>query len=133
MPAPGRARAGLGAIDLGPILPGRTVPADLFSQAPAGRVVEVVGSGPFSGKVVDPDGCRLLPLPGTRDDVIEVRRDLTARFVIFDVDDQLVVIRTGFGGHDRDSAREGFARGYGRFSPATMDHLLASIYDLDFD
>jgi hypothetical protein len=126
-------RPDLGAVDLGPIVPGRTVPADLFADAPTGRVLQVVGVGPFGGRVDDPDECRLLPDPTTRDDTIEIRRDLTARFVLFDVDGELVVIRAGFGGHDRDTALDGFERGYGRFSETTLDHLLESVYDLRFD
>ncbi len=127
------ARPGLGAVDLGPIEPGVTVPDGLFVDPPAGRVLEVVGSGPFGGDVADPDGCRLLPDPSSHDDVVEIRRDLTARFILFDVDGELIVIRAGFGGHDQASGAAGFERGYGRFDRATLDHMLESIRDLRFD
>lgn len=126
-------RSSLHAQDLGPIVAGRTVPAALFSDAPSGRVVQVVGRGPFAGRIADPDACRLLPDPASDDDVVEIRRDLTARFILFDVDDELVVIRAAFGGHDRASGQAGFARGYGRFDTDTLDHLLASIYAIRFD
>ena len=56
-----------------------TVPERLFVDPPPGRVLEVVGRGPFQGDVADPDGCRLLPDPSSHDDIIEIRRDLTAR------------------------------------------------------
>lgn len=127
------AKRSIGAIDRGPLVPGGNVPAALFATPLPGRVIDIPGTMTFDAQTDDPDHC-LLAVDGLSD--IELRRDLTARLVILDVGERLVVIRAGVGGHDRASAIAAHDRGYGTGALAarveSIDHMLEQIYAIRF-
>ena len=127
------ARPQLGAVDRGVLGMGVTVP-DRFLRAPLhGRVIDVVGTAETQFDVVDPDGCRFLPTPGSEAIPTEIRRDLQERYVLIDARGGLVVVRAGSDGQDGIAAKAEAGRGYGRPGPEGIWHMLSSIYDIGFD
>ena len=109
------------------------MPQGMFADRYRGRVVEMLGYGPlFAAVVEDRDHCRLLPEPGSDDPVIEIRRDMSALFVLVDVDDELIVIRAGVAGHDTVSGAEAQSRGYGQGETANLRHLLGLVQAIRF-
>ena len=127
-------RPGLGAVDLGPITPGRNVPADLFAIPVQGRVIEIPGSGIFDSNVVEnPDGCRLLFDAAEAPDAVEIRGDMSNRFVLIDHRGGLIVIRVGTGGHDAASLEAAHERGYGFGDAELFEHMIDSIEMIGFD
>ena len=103
----------------------------LFVTVPSFVVIAIDRSRDFDRRVDDPDRCRLLPEPGTADDVIEIRGDVSQRLVLLDVADELVVIRLSVGGHDRVTGAEAADRGYANGDSDTFDHLWTIIDHLD--
>ena len=78
-----------------------TVPPDLLGETTHRRVIRIYGATTsFDRGASNPDGCRLLPEPGTGDDVIEIRGDIRTTLVLSDVAGELVVLRASLGGHD---------------------------------
>ena len=126
-------RPGLGAVDLGPITPGRNVPADLFAIPVQGRVIDVPGSGIFDHEADDPDGCRLLFDAAEDPNAVEIRGDMSDRFVLIDHRGELIVIRAGTGGHDAASGEEAHQRGYGSGDGELFEHMIDSIEMIGFD
>ena len=119
--------------DLGDLQAANAVPPGMFAERYHGRVVEMLGYGPlFATDVDDRDHCRLLPEPGTNDPVIEIRRDMSALFVLVDVNDELVVIRASEAGHDRASGAEAQSRGYGQGGADQLRHLLGLVNGIRF-
>jgi hypothetical protein len=119
--------------DLGALDKADPVPPAMFAAPFHGRVVQMLGYGPqFAADVDDRDHCRLLPDPGTDDPVIEIRRDMSALFVLVDVDGELIVIRASVAGHDAASGAEAQARGYGQGGADQLRHLLGLVTDIRF-
>ena len=120
------------AVDLGDTRTRGDLPTGMFREPYPGRVVRMPGSGPSVEDVADADRCALLPEPGTHDPVIEIRRDIGARFVLLDVDGQLVVIRASSDGYDNASHAEAIARGYAAPGDDQLIHLLQLVTDIRF-
>jgi hypothetical protein len=115
--------------DLGTLTTPGAIPQTLFGAKYPGRVLIISEAGDsFDEKAVDPDGCRLLPAPGTKDAVIEIRRDTAAELVLIDVGDQLVVLRIGPSGYDAPSTADALSRGYNN----GFSHLLTIVHDITF-
>ncbi|HEY6570488.1 MAG TPA: hypothetical protein VIZ22_09370 [Candidatus Limnocylindrales bacterium] len=122
-----------GSTDLGDLQSAGAVPPAMFADQYHGRVVEMLGYNPlFQADVVNRDDCRLLPEPGSGDPVIEIRRDLSALFVLIDVNGELIVIRASVAGHDAASGGEAQSRGYGQGGSEQLRHLLGLVYDVRF-
>jgi hypothetical protein len=125
------ANPGLGHIhDRGTLQTPEAVPTGLFLGTYSGRVLEIIRSRNLDPKAIDPNGCRLLPEPGTGDPTIEIRGDMNATLILVDVGGELVVIRAGSAGYDGPTAAAGEARGYG--SVDVLDAMLTGIYDIEF-
>jgi hypothetical protein len=120
-----------GVRDFGPIQGSSMFPASLFRGNPSGRVVDVFGGRFLARNATDPDHCRLLPEPGSQDPVIEIRGDLTARLILLDVDDQLVVLRVAGGGYDARTGAAARDRGYGAGGDL-FNAILTGIHDIEF-
>jgi hypothetical protein len=103
----------------------------LFVTVPAFEVIAIDRGRDFDDTADDPDRCRLLPEPGSGDDTIEIRGDVSQRLVLLDVDDELVVIRLSVGGHDRVTGAEAAQRGYADADSDTFDHLWTIIDHID--
>ena len=103
----------------------------LFVTAPSFLVIAIDRSREFDATADDPDHCQLLPEPGSKDDAIEIRGDVSQRLVLLDVDDELVVFRLSVGGHDRVTGAEAAERGYADGGSDTFDHLWTIIDHLD--
>ena len=102
------AREELDLAKLGKPAPVNTlVPWGLLPGTEHRRVIETLRSRPFDAAATDLDGCRLLPEPGSRDPVIEIRGDIYATFVFLDIDNELVVVRASVGGYDAVSGSRG--------------------------
>jgi hypothetical protein len=127
------ARPGLGAKDLGPIVPGENVPATLFAIPVQGRVMEIPGGRAFDDDVNDPDGCRLLFDATAEPNAVEIRGDMSDRFVLVDHRGELIVIRAGTGGHDARSGKDAHQRGYGSADAELFDHMIESIEMIGLD
>jgi hypothetical protein len=122
-----------GSTDLGDLSTSTAVPPGMFAGAYHGRVVEMLGYAPlFAGNVNDRDHCRLLPEPGSDDPAIEIRRDMSALFVLIDVDGELVVIRASSAGYDAGSGSEALSRGYAGADEKELRHVLGLITDIQF-
>ena len=116
-----------GSTDLGDLQSAGAVPPGMFADQYHGRVVEMLGYNPlFQAGAVNRDDCRLLPEPGSDDPVIEIRRDLSALFVLLDVNGELIVIRASVAGYDGPSGAEAQSRGYGQGGSAELRHLLGA-------
>jgi hypothetical protein len=125
------ARPGIDNVhDRGTLQAPGAVPASLFLGTYRGRVLEIVRSRDLDLKAVDPNGCRLLPEPGTGDPTIEIRGDQNALLVLIDIDGELVVVRAGSAGYDGPTGAAGEARGYG--SLGVLGVMLAGIHDIEF-
>jgi hypothetical protein len=120
-----------GVRDYGSVAEAAVVPPTLFLGGSDGRVVDVFGGRFLDPKATDPDHCRLLPEPGSRDPVIEIRGDLTARLILLDVDAELVVIRAAGGGYDAATGAAARARGYGA-GGEVFTAMLSAIQDIEF-
>ena len=119
--------------DFGDLQAAGAVPAGMFADRYHGRVIEMVGGGLFRADLPDRDHCRLLPEPGSDDPVIEIRRDMSALFVLVDVNDELVVIRASGAGHDTASGAEARSRGYARGQTEDSNrHLLGLVNGIRF-
>ena len=122
-----------GSTDLGDLPSAGAVPPGMFADQYQGRVVEMLGYNPlFQADVVNRDHCRLLPEPGSDDPVIEIRRDMSALFVLIDLNGELIVIRASVAGHDAASGRDAQSRGYGQGGSEELRHLLGLVYDIRF-
>ena len=122
-----------GSTDLGDLQTSSAIPPGMFADEYQGRVVEMRGYAPlFAGDVTDRDHCLLRPDPGSRDPVIEIRRDMSALFVLIDLDGELIVIRASTAGHDRASGIEAQSRGYAAADPSELQHLLGLVHDIRF-
>lgn len=119
--------------DLGDLTTPGAVPPGMFGNQYHGRVVEMVGSGPaFDASVVDPNECRLLPEPGSKDPTVEIRGDIGALFVLVDVDGELVVIRAFVAGYDALTNAGAQARGLTQGDEEVLRHLLGLVTDVRF-
>src|SRR4029078_12836558 len=104
------AKTGLGARDLGRVDSSSALPRGLLHGVDAGRVIDVPGTArAFVHDSVDPDECMIEAGKPS----IEVRGDVAARFLLLDVDGDLVIVRMAPGGYDGRSAKEAHSRGYG--------------------
>jgi hypothetical protein len=125
------AKSGMGHVhDFGTLQTSGAVPPALFLRTYSGRVLEIIRSRDLDPKATDPDGCRLLPEPGTGDPTIEIRGDMNATLILVDVGRELVVIRAGSAGYDGPTGAAGEARGYGSLD--VLDAMLTGIYDIEF-
>jgi len=125
------ANPGLGHIhDRGTLQTPDAVPTGLFLGTYSGRVLEIIRSRNLDPKAIDPNGCRLLPEPGTSDPTIEIRGDMNATLILVDVGGELVVIRAGSAGYDGPTAAAGEARGDGSID--VLDPMLTGIHDIEF-
>jgi hypothetical protein len=125
------ARPGIDNVhDRGTLQTPQAVPPGLFLGRYSGRVLEIIRSRDLDPKAIDPNGCRLLPEPGTGDPTIEVRGDMNATLILVDVGGELVVIRAGSAGYDGRTAAAGEARGYG--SVDVLGAMLTGIYAIEF-
>ena len=121
------------AADLGDLQASIAVPRAMFAETYHGRVIEMIGDpAQLARRVDDPDHCRLLPEPGSDDPVIEIRRDLSAYFVLIDVDGELVVFRASMAGYDAATGSEALSRGYALGDPTELRHILTLITDVQF-
>ena len=116
--------------DRGTLQTPEAVPTGLFLGTYSGRVLEIIRSRNLDPKAIDPNGCRLLPEPGTGDPTIDIRGDMNATLILVDVGGELVVIRAGSAGYDGPTAAAGEARGYGSID--VLDAMLTGIYDIEF-
>jgi hypothetical protein len=130
------AKPAIGAVDRGGLLDGG-VPETLFlGNVLSGRVIQMDGVREFDAMVDDPDRCRMLMDPNGEDDAVEIRGDLAARLVLFDVRGELVVIRAGLGGHDAVSGAAAHDRGYGEIGEGSREaiwHMLRALYAVRFE
>jgi hypothetical protein len=126
------AKPGLDARDLGPVSSSSSLPPGLLRGGNTGRVIDVPGTGrPFVHHSVDPDGCLIEAGRWP----IEVRGDIAARFVLLDVDGQLVIVRAAPGGYDGPSESIARNRGYAGDPDRTVEvygEMLGAIHDLSF-
>ena len=106
------------------------LPPSLFLGTYPRRVLEIIRSRDLDPKATDPDGCRLLPEPGSGDPTIEIRGDMNSTLILVDVGGELVVIRAGSAGYDGPTAAAGEARGYGSID--VLDAMLTGIYNIEF-
>lgn len=74
--------------------PADAVPGWGLSAYP-GRALYVAGTHGFDWTVADPAGCRLLPEPGSGDPEIAIRDDLGTSLLLYDIDDELLIVRLG--------------------------------------
>ena len=107
------AEPGLGATDLGSLGDGG-VPARMFQEAYAGRVIAIPGDHWFDGDD-DIDDCRMIVTADDPDGAIVVRRLDPALLVLLDLGGELVSIWVG-----------------PTADPETISHLVESIYDIRF-
>ena len=122
-----------GSTDLGDLQTGNAVRPGMFAETYHGRVIEMLGYAPlFAGDLDDRDHCRLLPEPGSDDPVIEIRRDLSASFVLIDFNGELIVIRASTAGHDAPSGLDALSRGYANGDETQLRHLFGLITDIQF-
>jgi hypothetical protein len=125
------ARSGMGNVhDRGTLQTPGAIPASLFFGTYSGRVLEIIRSRDLDPKATDPDGCRVLPDPGTRDPTIEIRGDQNATLILVDVGGELVIVRAGSAGYDGPTGAAGEARGYG--DVGVLEAMLTSIHDIEF-
>jgi hypothetical protein len=125
------ANHGMGIVhDRGLLQTPGVVPAGLFFEPYQGRVIEVIRSRNLDPKATDPDRCRLLSEPGSGDPTIEIRGDLSATLILFDVGGELVIVRAGAAGYDGPTEAAAEARGYGNLE--VMGAMLTSIRGIEF-
>ena len=89
----------------------------------------------FAGRdVTDRDHCLLRPDPGSGDPVIEIRRDMSALFVLIDLDGELIVIRASTSGlRPRQAGSKPQSRGDTPGADASeLQHLLGLVHDIRF-
>lgn len=111
-----------------------TVPPDLFAGTDHRRVIRILGSDrSFDRTATDPDACRLMPEPGSGDDVVEIRGDVRSTLVLIDVDGELIVLRASLGGHDLISGTEAAIRGYAAGDADSLRHLLSANQHIRFE
>jgi hypothetical protein len=110
------ARPDLGAVDLGGLADGG-VPASLFQEPYAGRVIDIPGAGKVE-EADDPGGCRLLAESADGNEDVAIRRDVKARLVVLDVGGEMVVVMAVLDGRGGDAEM--------------LTHMLESVYDIRF-
>jgi hypothetical protein len=116
------------------------LPATLFDvdglARPVGRVVLYGGGRAYDPEAVDPDGCRLVPPPGSSDPAVQIRGDHPAGLVILDVGDELVVVRVASNGLDNPTTpptRRDATIDDAQLAESLFYSMLGAIRDLRFE
>jgi hypothetical protein len=119
----------LGAIRLGESLS----PANALDRWSLGADpitgLAVTRSSSVAPGVRDPNGCVILPEPGSADPTIEIRADMSAVLYLFDHHGELMVVRESAGGYDGPTGAVAEERGDAGFVEL-MDRLVTYMADV---
>lgn len=126
---------GLKAVDLGRIEDDALLAGQVFAGPMRGRVIQVPGNArPFDPEVADPDACLLGFDAASGDRPVEIRGDMFAYLVLFEVGGELIVLRVDDAGYDGPSGRVVRRGGYdGDSAGALVQGMLQTIHDLKFE